>query len=369
VCGVNGCEGTVVTGQEDKFIYDVDTVGTQVTSDWAITYDIGPGLDGIPGCIGKNSLIGNGSDACNQRLGTGVLGSKLSPVDNTGLDDITLQYPVGAVTIPASAPQFTKWRDATPATMALLGNPAQNPPTTNSVGAFTLRDVDVLYARSADVLVRFNTTNCPLTGLTAADAQCATADLCAAQGGDVDGDTICSNSDNCPTVANTDQADGDGDLVGDLCDNCSAFSNARVPGWTFALGGSAYLASNQWATLTGGQRDDDHDGFGNICDGDFTSTLAVTAADTGLYKNSIGCAKASDTCGVITAGVCVGTLPCAKFDLNSANSTESSAGGISAADTGRYKLLVGQPVGPKCAACTGTGSTLLPCEAGTAGGC
>jgi streptogramin lyase len=181
---------------------------------------------------------------------------------------------------------------------------------------------------------------------------------------DADSDNVPDGVDNCPMIANTDQADvGDGDGVGDLCDNCTEFSNVRVPGWTFALGGSAYLAANPWATLTGGQRDDDHDGFGNICDGDFDNSLTTTVADTAQYKASIGNAKVALTCG--TPNV----RPCAIFDLNSANSTESSASGISAADTARYKLLIGSAPGPNCAACTGTGSVPLPCEAGTAGAC
>ena len=36
---------------------------------------------------------------------------------------------------------------------------------------------------------------------------------------DSDGDGVCGDSDNCPDVANADQADGDGDLVGDVCDD------------------------------------------------------------------------------------------------------------------------------------------------------
>ena len=44
---------------------------------------------------------------------------------------------------------------------------------------------------------------------------------------EVDGDDdgagdVC---DNCPALANSDQADGDADLVGDVCDNCVAVSN------------------------------------------------------------------------------------------------------------------------------------------------
>jgi hypothetical protein len=37
---------------------------------------------------------------------------------------------------------------------------------------------------------------------------------------DSDGDGVNNNQDNCPFVANTDQADGDGDGVGDFCDLC-----------------------------------------------------------------------------------------------------------------------------------------------------
>lgn len=43
-------------------------------------------------------------------------------------------------------------------------------------------------------------------------------DPCAGLGGDTDGDGICDDNDNCPSVANPDQGDTDGDGVGDACD-------------------------------------------------------------------------------------------------------------------------------------------------------
>jgi hypothetical protein len=233
----------------------------------------------------------------------------------------------------------------------------------NTVAAFTLRDLNYFVARSTDLIAKVNTTVCPLTN---AGPQCTVVeDPCAGLGGDTDLDGVCDAVDNCPTVANPGQEDGGRGLesppdgVGDACDNCVNVPNGIAPG-----GAAAYLAANPWATLTGGQRDDDHDGYGNICDGDWAAPNGTTtAADTAQYKPSVGKAKWSDTCGT------AGNRPCAIFDINSANSTESSAGGIGAADTARYKQLLGSAPGPRCAACTGTGSAPLPCQAGTAGSC
>jgi len=128
--------------------------------------------------------------------------------------------------------------------------------------------------------------------------------------------------------------------VGDACDNCVNAANPRVDPATF-------LAANPWAILTGGQRDDDGDGFGNVCDADFPGTSqggTVNAADTAQYKASVTHDRTTNTCGTSH------TARCAVFDLNLGQNTDN-VNNINASDTARYKLLVGLPAGPKCAAC------------------
>src|SRR5262245_12219476 len=173
-----------------------------------------------------------------------------------------------------------------------------------------------------------------------------------AGGADQDGDGVLDQNDNCPTIANANQADGDGDGVGDVCDNCTAVANPRV-----GADVSAYLAANPWATVTGGQRDDDHDGYGNKCDGKFAGTGLVGPADLPQFRASNGKNRANDNCGTS------GAMPCAIFDL------DENAALIGAGDLTAFRSLNGKLPGPKCAACTGTGSAQLPCAAGTAGTC
>jgi len=59
---------------------------------------------------------------------------------------------------------------------------------------------------------------------------------------DSDGDGECDEEDNCPAVANPNQADRDGDGVGDACDNCPDVANPN-------------------------QEDSDGDGVGDACEG------------------------------------------------------------------------------------------------------
>jgi len=60
-------------------------------------------------------------------------------------------------------------------------------------------------------------------------------------------------------------ADGDGDGVDDAIDNCLGKANAD-------------------------QRDTDHDGFGNRCDGDLNNDLDTNSLDLGLFKQKLGTA-------------------------------------------------------------------------------
>jgi hypothetical protein len=144
---------------------------------------------------------------------------------------------------------------------------------------------------------------------------------------DSDGDGIRDAGDDCPSVANADQADGDGDGVGDACDNCMNVANPRVA--------PDFLTTYPWVTLTGGQRDDDHDGYGNKCDADFTPTGAlVGSGDLAQYRASSGKSRIGDTCGTTVL------RPCAIFDVDETSTV------IGSGDLARFRALSGKAAGP-----------------------
>jgi hypothetical protein len=160
---------------------------------------------------------------------------------------------------------------------------------------------------------------------------------------DADGDTVCDFADNCPTIPNTGQTNSDGDVLGDACDNCVKLTNAPVAN---PVAGRTY---------TGGQLDDDADGYGNRCDGDFSNSgTTVGGIDTPFYTNAIGKNVADTTC------LPGGTSPCDKYDVSGSGTT---VGGV---DTPFYIGLIGQvkddPNGNwvKCPDC-GVDFTNLPC--------
>jgi len=114
-------------------------------------------------------------------------------------------------------------------------------------------------------------------------APCSTGGPCAMQGtcyygtcqvgvptpvpseGDADGDGVPNTCDNCPVLANTDQADADHDGAGDACDPCldrdgDGFGEPDAPG-------NSCHADNCPQEANPSQTDSDGDGVGDACDG------------------------------------------------------------------------------------------------------
>jgi hypothetical protein len=118
---------------------------------------------------------------------------------------------------------------------------------------------------------------------------------------DADGDGVPDLTDNCPTVPNANQSNGDGDSIGDACDNCRNIPNADpVPAGRLG---------------TGGQLDDDQDGIGNVCDGDFTESTGdgfSNVSDLIHFLDAFGRSITEQTCPN-SAGVPTGS--CARYDL------------------------------------------------------
>ena len=83
---------------------------------------------------------------------------------------------------------------------------------------------------------------------------------------DSDGDGYLDSFDNCPLVANPDQADGDGDGAGNVCDNCAAVSNPDQADTD--TDGVGNVCDNCPLAANADQLDTDGDGLGDACDPD-----------------------------------------------------------------------------------------------------
>jgi hypothetical protein len=81
---------------------------------------------------------------------------------------------------------------------------------------------------------------------------------------DYDGDGVFNNSDNCPLIANSDQAESDGDDVGDACDNCVSLANSDQSDTDWDYFGDA--CDNCTETPNPDQINSDGDVYGDACD-------------------------------------------------------------------------------------------------------
>jgi DNA-binding beta-propeller fold protein YncE len=100
---------------------------------------------------------------------------------------------------------------------------------------------------------------------------CASAESCAV---DPDGDVVCGSVDNCPTVANPDQADADGDGLGDACDTCptDVENDPDTDGVCDSIDNCPGVANP-------GQANADADPFGDACDTDDDEDSHLDGAD------------------------------------------------------------------------------------------
>ncbi len=126
------------------------------------------------------------------------------------------------------------------------------------------RDDDLVTDRSYDVTLGLRWSLGPLvvnqaTAPVCFDIQWGVGRPCS----DEDADEICVNDDNCPTVANPDQADGDGDGVGDACDVCPAIAD---PDQADADGDGVGDACDLCDVPDPEQIDGDMDGTTDACD-------------------------------------------------------------------------------------------------------
>jgi Tol biopolymer transport system component len=109
---------------------------------------------------------------------------------------------------------------------------------------------------------------------------------------DTDGDGIADTTDNCPAVANANQLDSDGDGIGDACDVCVADPNDDADGDGICAGvgfASPMIRDrdNCPVVANADQADLDGDGIGNACDTDADGDGYPSIASSGTDCNDL----------------------------------------------------------------------------------
>jgi hypothetical protein len=126
---------------------------------------------------------------------------------------------------------------------------------------------------------------------------------------DADGDGVCNRDDNCPAVANPDQADSDRDAdgepdgFGDACDSCLGYGSIDTDG-----DGLCDEADTCPDLAAPDERDGDGDGIGDACD--VCPAMPKDLRDTGSDRDGDGRPDVCDACPDDPADGCAPFLGC-----------------------------------------------------------
>jgi hypothetical protein len=107
---------------------------------------------------------------------------------------------------------------------------------------------------------------------------------------DADDDGVLDANDNCPAMANPNQANADGDALGDVCDACPADAANDTD-----ADGVCGNVDNCSALANPGQEDADGDGVGDACDGTCTDPGALTLVLHGSSEMTLECGQSTWT--------------------------------------------------------------------------
>ncbi|MCH9647374.1 MAG: thrombospondin type 3 repeat-containing protein [Deltaproteobacteria bacterium] len=167
--------------------------------------------------------------------------------------------------------------------------------------------------------------------------------------GDTDG--IGNVCDNCPTTSNSDQADGDTDGTGDVCDNCPTVSNSdQADGDTDSVGD---LCDNCPNTPNPGQEDGDQDGVGDACDDCVDGTPPVF---TVTEQDEVSAEGTVEDCSGITDLM---------LGIMSNNVTFEILSGVPGDTLWTWRITVDDPLLPAFAELIGTDGEPIPMTADT----
>ncbi|HEX3051473.1 MAG TPA: thrombospondin type 3 repeat-containing protein, partial [Aggregatilineaceae bacterium] len=159
---------------------------------------------------------------------------------------------------------------------------------------------------------------------------------CPAPTADTDQDGISDSQDNCPTVANANQADSDSDGMGDVCDSGG---NGGTEGGSSDSDGDGILdgVDNCPTTANPDQLDADSDGIGNACD--YTSPDIPEITVSSISRLAASPTSAATVTYSVAFSEAVSGLSTSNFTVVAPDLTGAAVASISGSDT-TYTITV-----------------------------